>query len=212
VPATVFPAGPLLPGSGGAVETPEDLARPTLLEKTGLALAVITGPIGLVLAVVNAVLGVRRRGWLIGIVRASLVLGVLSSIAAGIAGYVLWNMRLDQIAHDEVAAASADFCAAAATDPTMVTPPTLGWPEPAATVGESITLMQAWTDRWTGLVPTAPPKLGSAIESLAATGQAVVDAVTVARFVDESTIESQITAAARDSGVANWHTTYCVAP
>lgn len=211
VPATVFPPGPLLPSST-TVETPDDLERSTAVEKIGLVLAVIAGPIGLVMAIVNAARSGRRRGWLIGIVRASLVLGVLSSIAAGIAGYVLWNVRLDQIAHAEVAAASAEFCAAAQVDPAMVTPPTLGWPAEGASVSESITTMQTWTDRWAALAGSSPAKLRTGIELLAQTGQTIVDSVTQARVVDDTTNQAQIAAAAGQSGVAAWHTTYCVAP
>lgn len=212
LPATVFPPGPLLPSSRAAVETPDDLERSTAIEKIGLVLALLTGPIGLVLAIGNAARSGRRRGWLIGIVRASLVLGVLSTIAAGIAGYLAWNVLQDQIAHDEVAAASAEFCEAAAADPTMVTAPTLGWPPQGASVGESITLMQAWTDRWVALAPGAPPKLQTGIELLAETGQSIVDGVTSSRTVDDATNQARIAAAAGESGVAGWHTTYCVAP
>jgi hypothetical protein len=211
LPAAVFPAGPLLP-SATVVETPEYLERSTGLEKVGLVLAVIAGPIGLLMAIVNAARSARRRGWLIGIVRASLVLAVLSSIAAGIAGYVLWNVRLDQIAHAETAAASAEFCAAAEVDPTMVAPPTLGWPAQGASVGESITTMQTWTDRWAALAASSPAKLRTGIELLADTGQAIVDSVTQARVVDDATNQAKISAIADQSGVAAWHSTYCVAP
>lgn len=212
VPATLFPAGPLLPSSQAAVETPEDLERSTIAEKLGLVLAVLTGPIGLAVAVVNAVRSGRRRGWLIGVVRASLVLGVLSTIAAGIAGYTYWNIRADQIQHAETAAASAEFCAAAEADPAMVTPPTLGWPAPAASVGESIVLMQAWTDRWTTLSATAPPGLRSGIELLAEKGQTIVDAVTQARAVDDAANQAQIAGVEAQAGVASWYTTYCLEP
>jgi hypothetical protein len=175
-------------------------------------LAVIAGPIGLLMAIINAARSARRRGWLIGIVRASLVLGVLSSLAAGIAAYVVVNTRLEQIAYAEVAAASAEFCAAAEVDPAMVTPPTLGWPAQGASVNESITTMQAWTDRWTALAASSPPKLRTGIELLAQRGQAIVDSVTQARVVDDATNQAQIAALAGQSGVAAWHATYCVAP
>jgi hypothetical protein len=212
VPATVFPPGPLLPSSTAAVETPEDLERSTAGEKVGLVLAVLTGPIGLAVAIGNAVRSARRRGWLIGLVRASLVLGVLSTIAAGVAGYVLWNIRADQIQHADVAAASAEFCAAAAADPAMVAPPTLGWPAQGASIGESLDLMQAWTDRWTTLAATAPAKLSTGLELLAEKGQTIIDAVTAARVVDDAANQAQIASAEAQSGVATWYSTYCLEP
>lgn len=212
LPAAVFPPGPLLPSSTAAVETPEYLERSTAGEKVGLVLAIIAGPIGLAIAIANAIRSGRRRGWLIGVVRASLILGVLSTIAAGIAGYVYWTVRSDQIQHAEIAAASAEFCAAAEADPTMVAPPTLGWPAPGASVSESLTLMQAWTDRWTTLAATSPAGLRTGLELLAERGQTIMDAVTQARTVDDAANQTQIAAAEAQAGVANWHTTYCLEP
>ncbi len=211
-PATVFPPGPLLPSSSSAVETPEDLERSTVGEKVGLALAVLTGPIGLVIAIVNAARGARRRGWLIGIARASLVLAVISTIAAGIGGYVLWNIRADQIEHAEIAAASAEFCAAGAADPAIVTPPTLGWPAPGATTTESLALMQAWTDNWTTLAATSPASLRTGMELLATRGQTIIDAVTASRTVDDAANQQQISSIEAQSGVAAWYANYCAAP
>lgn len=212
VPATVFPPGPLLPSSTAAVETPEDLERSTTGEKVALVLAVLTGPIGLAIAIGNAVRSARRRGWLIGVVRASLVLGVLSTIAAGIAGYIYWNVRSGQIQHAEIAAAISEFCSAAEADPSMVTPPTLGWPAQGASVGESLTLMQAWADRWTTLAATSPAELRAGMELLAEKGQTIIDAVTESRIVDDAANQTQIASAEAQSGVANWYTTYCLEP
>ncbi len=212
VPATVFSPGPLLPSTKAAVETPEDLERSTTGEKVGLVLAALAPPFGLVLAIANAARSGRRRGWIIGVVRASLVLGVLSTIAAGIAGYVYWSVRADQMQHAEIAAASAEFCAAAEADPAMVTPPTLGWPAPGASVSESLTLMQAWTDRWTTLAATSPAGLRTGMELLAEKGQTIVDAVTAARTVDDAANQTQIAAAEAEASVATWHTTYCLEP
>jgi hypothetical protein len=212
VPATVFPPGPLLPSTRAAVETPEDLERSTAGEKVGLVLAALTGPLGLAFAIVNAARSGRRRGWLIGVVRASLILGVISTIAAGIAAYAFWTIRADQLQHAEIAAASAEFCAAAEADPTMVAPPMLGWPAPGASVSESLTLMQAWTDRWTTLAASSPADLRTGMELLAERGQTIIDAVTAARTVDDAANQAQIAAAEAQSGVANWYTTYCLEP
>ena len=210
--ATVFPPGPLLPTSTAAVETPDDLERSTVGEKIGLGIALFTGPIGLGVAIVNAVRGARRRGWLIGVVRASLVLGVVSTILTGIAGYALWNIRLDQLQHAEIAAASAEFCAAGAADPALVTAPTLGWPRPGATTTESLALMQAWTDNWVALAAGSPAELRAGMELLAARGQAIVDAVTASRSVDDDANIAQITSIEQQSGVAGWYANYCVEP
>lgn len=210
--ATTFPPGPLLPSAGRPIDIPDHLERSTVGERIGLALAVVGGPIGLVLAIVNAIRGSRRRGWLIGTVRASLVLGVLSTIVVGIAGYALWNLRLAQLEHDEVAAASAEFCAAGQADPSLVTAPTLGWPSPGSTITDSLELMQAWTDNWTALAATAPDGLRAGMELLAARGQTIVDAVTASRYVDDESNIAQISSVQAQSGIASWYATYCAQP
>jgi hypothetical protein len=211
-PATVFPPGPLLPSATAAVETPEDLERSTVGEKVGLAVAILTGPIGLVVAIVTAARGARRRGWLIGMAKASLVLAVISTIAAGIGGYTLWNIRADQIQHDAIAAASAEFCAAGAADPSIVTPPVLGWPAPGATTTESLAAMQAWTDNWTTLAATSPATLRTGMELLATRGQVIIDAVTASRSIDDAANQQQISQIEAQSGVAAWYATYCAQP
>jgi hypothetical protein len=211
-PATVFPPGPLLPSATSTAETPDDLERSTAGEKVGLALAVLTGPIGLVVAIVMAARGARRRGWVIGVGRASLVLAVLSTIATGIGGYVAWNVRVDQLEHADIAAASAEFCAAGTADPAIVTPPTLGWPAPGATITESLALMQAWTDNWTTLAATSPAPLRTGLEQLAAQGQSIIDGVTLSRVVTDDSNQQQIASIEAQSGVASWYANYCAAP
>ena len=212
LPQPVTPAGPLLPSRTAAVVTPEDLARSTVGEKIGLALAVIAGPIGLLVAIVTAIRGGRRRGWLIGISRVSLALGVLSTIATVIAGVVLWNIRVAQIEHDDLAASSAEFCAAAEADPAMVTPPTLGFPTAGNSISETIDAMTVWTTRWTELAATSPTKLRTGLELLAEKGQTITDSVTESRLIDETLNAQVIGAAQLQSGVADWYTNYCVAP
>lgn len=206
------PPGPLLPTDRPVVVTPEDLSRATAFEKVGLVLAVIGGPLGLILAVVNGVRGVRRRGWLTRLGRVSIVLAVLSTIAAGIGGVTLWNIREAQLAHDQVAAASAEFCAAAAENPQTVEPPLLGWPDPGATITESLTLMEAWTTRWTDLAAVSPAGLRTGLELLASRGGEVIEGVQQSRLVNDAENERVISATASSSGVANWYETYCVAP
>lgn len=202
---------PLLP-SEAAVETPENLERSTLFEKVGLALAVLTGPIGLGLAIFSAVRSGQRRGWIIGLVRASVVVGVLSTIATVIAGVILWDVRADQLAHDEVAAASAEFCAVGAENPALVTPPTLGWPAPGDTITDSLALMREWTTRWTELAPVSPDPLSAGLEHLAAKGEEIIAAVEQSRIVDDATSQAVIGAAATSAGVASWYESYCAAP
>jgi hypothetical protein len=194
------------------VVTPEDLERSTAGEKIGLVLAILTGPLGLLLAIVSAVRGGRRRGWLIGISRISLVLGVLSTIATVIVGIVIWNIRVDQIQHDDLTAASSEFCAAAEEDPSMVTPPTLGFPAQGNSIPETIDAMTAWTTRWNELAATSPTELRTGLELLATNGQTIVDSVTTSRSVDDALNAQVIGSVQAQSGVPAWYENYCNTP
>lgn len=206
------PSGPLLPSSSAAVETPEDLGRSTVGEKVGVAVAALTGPVGLALAIVSAVRSSRRRGWVIGVVRASLVLGVISTILVGIGGVIVWNIQAAALHRADLSAASADFCAAAVADPTMVQAPLLGWPGEANTIQESLDQMTAWTTRWTDLAAKSPKALADDLTLLAAKGQQIVDGVTTARTIDDPGNQAVIASAVAATGVPAWYQTYCVAP
>src|SRR5690606_30272945 len=110
----------------------------------------------IVLAIANAVSSSRRRGWVIGLVKASVVIGVVTSILSGLAaagGLVLQSQSLE---HDRIATASADFCAALAATPEALESPTLGWPEPAGSIPDTIAAMQEYAARMSALAAVSP--------------------------------------------------------
>ncbi|MEO5534251.1 MAG: hypothetical protein ABIR17_03890 [Pseudolysinimonas sp.] len=212
-PAVYQPlAGPLLPSSSAAIETPEDLGQSTTIEKVGVAVAILTGPIGLIVAIVSAVKSARRRGWVIGLVRASLVLGVISTLVVGVLGYVVWNLQAAALEHARLSAASADFCAAAVADPSMVQEPLLGWPSPGKTIQQSLDDMTTWTTRWTALASTSPPALADDLTLVASKGQQIIDSVTTARTIDIAGNQAVIRSAVSATGIPAWYQDYCVTP
>ena len=205
---SISSAGPPASGARSADDEP-DIARPTGGEKVVVVLAVLIPPLGLIAAIVGSIVSVRRRGWVVGALKAALTLGVVLTVIAGLAGSVGYSLLRQQQAHDQTAARSAAFCATITANPTMVQLPDFGWPSVAVSIPDSLTAMQAYTDRWTKLASVAPPGIKPDVTKVATTAQQIVDGVKVARTIDDPsnvTLMSQVAAA---SDVPAWYAQYC---
>ena len=123
-------AAPLRFGSAPSDDDDDepDIGRSTTAEKVGLVLAFLVAPIGLIAGIVAAVRSAQRRGWVVGIVRASIAIAAVLSVALGIGGYYEYTQIKLQQAHDQISAASAQFCSTIKANPGMKELPTFGWP------------------------------------------------------------------------------------
>jgi len=204
-------AGPLRFGSSTPDDDDDepDLARSTAGEKLGLVLAILIAPIGLIVAIAAAARSARRRGWVVGIVRASIAIAIVLTLVWGVAGYYGYTQFKLQQAHDQTATASAAFCAAIKADPTMDQLPTFGWPAVAASIPDSLTAMQAYEDRWTKLAKVSPPGIKPGVTRMADAAKKIIDAVTVSRTVDDASNVSVMSSTASSSGVQAWYSEYC---
>ena len=207
-PPPEVPAAPPAPVAHGADDEP-DIARPTWGEKVVVVLAVLIPPLGLIAAVVGSIVSVRRRGWVIGVLRVAITLGVVLTVIVGLGGYVGYSLLRQQQAHDRTVAQSAAFCATITANPTMVQLPDFGWPAVAASIPDSLTAMQAFTDRWTKLASVAPPGIKPGVTKVATTAQQIVDGVKVARTIDDPSNITLMSQVASVSGIPAWYTQYC---
>jgi hypothetical protein len=203
------PATPLMFGSGAADHDEPDLARPTVGEWIGLALAVVVAPIGLLLGVVAAVRGAHRRGWVVGVVRATIAIGAVLTVALGVGGYFGYVHLKQQQAHDETAAASAAFCSTLTANPGMAELPTFGWPAVAASIPDSLKAMQSFEDRWTKLAKVSPAGIKPDVDKVATAAKQIIDSVTVSRTVDDASDIAVMSSVASASGVPAWQSQYC---
>jgi hypothetical protein len=203
------PRVPLLPSDAPPPESIEDLERITTRERLGLLLAVLVPPAGLVLAIGNALRSTARRGWVPGLVRLSVAVGAVLSIAVGIGAAALWNRGLDAIHRDELRAASAAFCSTVAQRPELLTPPDYGWPAPAASIPESIAAMQGFAASWAAVAAASPPELRDGISGIVAAATRRVVAVSIARTVDDPGNRAVVGSAVVASGVMAWNASYC---
>ncbi|MEP6843010.1 MAG: hypothetical protein ABJA11_05785 [Pseudolysinimonas sp.] len=190
-------------------EEEPDLGRSTLLERIGLGLSVVVGPVGLIVGIVNAARSAHRRGWVIGLVRASIAIGVVMTVVIAIGGYYQYTQFKQQQQHAQTAAASAAFCAAIKAQPSMVQLPTFGWPAVAASIPDSLTAMQAYQDRWEKLAKVSPAGIKADVSKVAAAAKAIIADVTVARTVDDPSNVAVMSSLASTSGVPAWHSEYC---
>jgi hypothetical protein len=186
-----------------------DIGRATTGEKIGLALAILVAPIGLIVGIVSAVRSSQRRGWVIGIVRASIAIAAVLSVVLGIVGYYEYTQLKLQQAHDQVAASSATFCSTIKANPSMAQLPTLGWPAVGPSIPDSLKAMQAYEDRWTKLAAASPAGIKPGVARVAAQAKKIVDSVQVARTVDDAANVAAMSEVASSSGVPEWYSEYC---
>jgi hypothetical protein len=196
-------------GSGAPDTEEPDLARSTAGEKVGLVLAFLVPPIGLIVGIVAAARSANRRGWVIGIVRASIAIAAVLSVVVGVAGYYGYTQFKQQQQHDQTVAASAAFCSALKADPTMYQLPTFGWPAVAASIPDSLTAMQAYEDRWTKLAKVSPAGIKADVTKVATAAKQIIDSVTVSRTIDDASDVAAMSQVASASGVPAWHSEYC---
>ena len=186
-----------------------DIGRSTVGEKTTLLLAILVPPLGLLAAVVGAILSARRRGWVIGLLRAAIAIGLVLSVAAGIGGYLGLTALQQQQAHDRTAAASAAFCSTITAQPTLISSPAFGWPAAGATITDSLAAMQTYADTWTKLAKASPDGIRPEVAKVATAAKQIINSVTVARTVDDASNIALMTATASASGVPGWYAEYC---
>jgi len=201
------PDGPSAPRTEPADEP--DIGTSTGGEKIILLFAILLPPLGLIAAIVAAIVSAQRRGWVIGLLRAAIAIGVVLSVIAGIGGYIGWTILQQQQAHDRTAAASAAFCSTLKADPTMRSLPDFGWPATAATITDSLAAMQSYEDKWTKLAGVSPSGVKPEVTKVVAAAKQIIDSVTVGRTVDDGANIAVMTQTASASGIPAWYSDYC---
>jgi hypothetical protein len=202
------PNEPLRLGSMSGVAD-RDVARTTVGEWIVLLLAIIAPPIGVIAAIVGAIGSLRRRGWVVGVLKVALPVGIVLSVVLAVTGYFGYKQFQAQQLLDQTASASAAFCSTIKADPTMIALPDFGWPAPAASIPDSITAMQAYADSWKKLAAVSPPGIAADVTTVASTAQQLTDAVDVSRTVNDASNVSTMTSVASASSVPAWFTKYC---
>ncbi len=204
-------AAPLRLGPPGPDDDDDepDLDRSTTSEKIGLILAILVAPIGLIAGIMAAARSARRRGWVVGIVRASIAIAAVLTVGLGVVGYYGYTQLKVQQAHDQTAAASTAFCATIKANPTMDQLPTFGWPAVASSIPDSLKAMQAYEDRWTKLAKVSPAGIKPGVTRVADAAKKIVDSVTSSRIIDDASNVAVMSSTASSSGVQEWYSEYC---
>jgi len=213
-PAEPLPVSPFLgadrPDRADPPTRP-DLDRSTVAERVGLVLAILLPPIGLVAGIVGMVASARRRGWVIGITKATTIVGVVLSIVAGIGGSVLADALRANAAHDALEAQSAAMCAAFAESPELLSAPDFGWPVPAGSIPDSIASMQDYAARWDAIAASAPDEIAPEAQAVAEAARELAGSVEVSRRVDDAQNIAVMTSVAQTSRLPAWVAEYCPA-
>ena len=201
--------GPLLLPSGDPGPEEPDIARSTVGERIALVLAVVLPPIGLIASVVGAIGSTRRRGWVVGVLKAGITVGVVMTLLTGIGGSIGYTLFEQHRQHDETAASSSAFCATIRADPTMIQKPTFGWPAVAASIPDSLSAMQEYQARFAKLAKVSPSGIQADVTKIATAAQQIIASVTVARTVNDASNIAVMTSVADASDVPAWYAEYC---
>jgi hypothetical protein len=203
------PSSVPLVGTGVPIPDEPDIARSTVGERVILVLAVLIPPLGLIAALIGSLVSVRRRGWVVGVLKAALTIGIVLTVVVGVLGYVGYSLLRQQQAHDQTVAQSAAFCATIKANPTMVQLPDFGWPAVADSIPDSLTAMQAYEGRWTKLAAVSPDGVRREATTVAAAAQRIIDGVKLARTINDASNIAVMSQIASASGVPAWHANYC---
>lgn len=163
--------GPLVPRLH---EEPEQLR---MFEIVALILAIALPPAGLILAIVASARGTRYRGWPSNTARAAIVVGIVMTILVAI-GLIFFAVvernnadarsqaASAAVAHTEVVAASAEFCAAVAEAPALfaANDPDFGWPQTTDPAGY-LPAVEQYSALWQSLATIAPDGIALDVQS-----------------------------------------------
>jgi hypothetical protein len=196
-------------GGQGSFEEPPDLDRTTTGEKVAFALAFVVPPAGLIGSIVAAAQSARRRGWVHGFVKAALAISIVTTIVAGIGGAYAYKVFDDGQKHAALEAASAQFCSTVADQPDMITPPTLGFPGPGASIPETVTAIQEYIDRFDGLAAVSPSGIRPDVGRVSEVAGEILATIEETRLVDNEQNVANMTAVAESTGIVQWAAEYC---
>ena len=203
------PPAALLLGIEPRVGEDTSVDRSTIPERILLVLAVILPPIGFIGGIVAAALSNRRRGWVIGLVKATIAIGAVLSVVAGVGAYAARQYLHQQAFHAQLVAESAAFCSTVKNDPTMLQKPDFGWPAPAPSIPDSLAAMQAYVAKWTALEKASPSAIQGEVQKVVDAAGGIVGAVTVSRTIDDAQNVQVMTSVASQSGLQAWKSEYC---
>ncbi|MBN9606952.1 MAG: hypothetical protein J0G30_10105 [Actinomycetales bacterium] len=194
---------------GSAAEHYARLDRATVPEWIAFAAAFVLPPLGLIAGIAAAVVSSVRRGWVIRLDRATIVVAVVMSLVFGVAGWFGKQYLDEQAAFDETVAASAQWCQAMADNPDLADSPTFGWPAPGPTIAESITEVQTYIDSWTAIAEVAPSGVRPEVDKITAAAQDILNNIQTARLVDDASNIAVMESVRKNSGIPAYRETYC---
>jgi hypothetical protein len=198
-------------GSGGlGLERHEQAAAPTtsVFDWVALGLAVIAPPLGVLAAIADIVLEVRRDGFAATVAKIALIVGAILTVVLVVVLFLFGNAEKKQAAHDAIAASSVQYCAQLKSSGDLSSA-TYGFPASQDTIPDSITAIQKYTDFWNGLVKVAPKGIRSGTQIVATTSAGILKTVTTSRVMDDGSNATQMEQAASNSGIGDWVSSYC---
>lgn len=188
-------------------------AQPTrpLIDGVALVLAIVIAPLGLIVGVIAAVLGIRRQAYVSGLARAAIVISiVMSVILAG--GGVAYSFVARAQAHEAaLRSSSSALCATVAASPGRLADPAFGWPALTSTIPDYVRDVEAYAAWWTKLAAIAPAPVRAQVTALSKVATASSTRMSLSKVVEHDQDYADMQKAAAVSTLPTWVNTYCSA-
>jgi hypothetical protein len=214
-PRGAVPAPPVRPASAGilglglAGSVPVVVPRRSLLDGISLGLAIVAGPVGLIVGIVAAILSRRRLGYVSGIARAAIAVSIVMSVILAGGGVAYSFVARAQAHEDALRASSAGLCAMIAAAPGRLADPGFGWPAFTTTIPDYIRDVDVYAAWWSKLAVIAPAPMRGQVSALARVATASSDRMATSKVIEHDQDYADMQKAAAVSTLPVWVGTYC---
>lgn len=129
--------------------------------------------------------------------------------AAIIGGGVLTGWALVQKSEADVKADSAEFCAALAETPGVLSQPAFGWPTSGADMASTLALMEEYQARWEAIAAVAPATIEPDTKAVADSAAAVTQGIVASKTIDRQASLAAMESVTSKTDIPAWAAKYC---
>jgi hypothetical protein len=207
--------GPQQPGFGGPgflglgpIASPPSVRR-SPLGWIALVLAIVAAPIGLVVAIIAAVLSRRSLGYVVGSASAAIVVSIVLCVV-GAGGGVAYAYFAAGRAHEAtLRSSSAAMCTLIATKPGVLSDADYGWPALDSTIPAYVDAVTAYDGWWAAVAKAAPAQITGQVNKIATVVHDNTGRMAQSKVVDQARDSSDLRTVAATSTLPAWTKSYC---
>ena len=212
-PWSAMDAEPTSSGQQGilnlGIQVPAAVSRRSPLDGIALALALLVAPLGLLLGIVAAALGVRRLGYASGLAKAAIVVALVLSLVLAGGGVAYSFVARSQAYEAALRTESQPMCRLISAEPGVLADPAFGWPALDSTIPAYADAVARYAKWWQQLSAAAPAAVKKQVQALATVAARSQERMAVSKVVERDQDYADLQKAAAASTLPAWVKTYC---